>query len=232
MRIPTELRQTLISAGVVGSFVGVLCALGSFAFYPEYAPSMASDPHGLWEEVLDAIGTFVLVTVGIVIAFGLLPSALSYALSRRLHSAAPPPRSARSKGARRSMAAPAPRRKCGCADLDGVVSCGENAREAFIVPRRLRLLREKRGARLYVCAACSTYWQVDQREWGSQARKIAEPFRWEPVDEPPCPRQPLEHTVSGCAQRHCTSLDCSQHALEDRPLCARHAYLELGNMQP
>jgi len=36
MRIPAQLRQTLIGTGVVGAFFGLLCALGSFAFYSEY----------------------------------------------------------------------------------------------------------------------------------------------------------------------------------------------------
>jgi hypothetical protein len=82
MRIPTQLRQTLIGTTVVGAFYGELCALGGFAFYSEYGPRIAGVPHDAWTSMLHAIGTFFWVTVGIVAAFGLLPSAISYALTR------------------------------------------------------------------------------------------------------------------------------------------------------
>jgi hypothetical protein len=45
MRISTQLRQTLIGTTAVGAFFGVLCALGSFAFYSEYGPRIAGAPH-------------------------------------------------------------------------------------------------------------------------------------------------------------------------------------------
>jgi hypothetical protein len=87
MGISTQLRQTLISTTVVGAFFGVLCALGSFAFYSEYGPRIAGVPHDAWTSMLHAIGTFFWVTVGIVIAFGLLPSAISVALSKLFRKA-------------------------------------------------------------------------------------------------------------------------------------------------
>ena len=82
MRISVQFRQTLISTSVVGSFFGVLVALGSFAFYSEYGPHIASAPHGTLANVFNAIGTFFLVTVGIVAVFGVLPTALAYSLGR------------------------------------------------------------------------------------------------------------------------------------------------------
>ena len=87
MRIPTQIRQTLISTTVVGAFFGVLCALGSFAFYSKYGPHIAGAPHDVWANTLHAIGTFFWVTVGIVVAFGLLPSAISYSLTRLFRKA-------------------------------------------------------------------------------------------------------------------------------------------------
>jgi len=87
MRIPRQVRQTLISTTVVGAFFGVLFALGSFAFYSEYGPRIAGAPHDAWENTFHAIGTFFWVTVGIIVAFGLLPSAISYALSRLFRKA-------------------------------------------------------------------------------------------------------------------------------------------------
>jgi len=82
MRISTQLRQTLIGTTAVGAFFGVLCALGSFAFYSEYGPRIAGAPHDTWANAVHAIGMFFWVTVGIIVAFGLLPSAVSFALSR------------------------------------------------------------------------------------------------------------------------------------------------------
>ncbi|SFL29419.1 hypothetical protein SAMN05192579_1262 [Rhodanobacter glycinis] len=82
MGISTQLRQTLVGTTVVGAFFGALCALGSFAFYSEYGPRIAGAPHDTWANVFHAIGTFFWVTVGIIGAFGLLPSAVSFALSR------------------------------------------------------------------------------------------------------------------------------------------------------
>ena len=82
MRIPTQLRQTLIGTTVVGAFFGVLCALGSFAFYSEYGARIVGAPQDAWANTLHAIETFFWVTFGIVVAFGLLPSAISCALTR------------------------------------------------------------------------------------------------------------------------------------------------------
>jgi len=91
MRIPTQLRQTLIGTGVVGAFFGVLCALGSFAFYSEYGSRygsrIAGAPYDVWANTFNAIGTFFWVTAGIVVAFGLLPTAISFALSRLFRKA-------------------------------------------------------------------------------------------------------------------------------------------------
>jgi|SRR6185312_537304 len=82
MRISTQLRQTLIGTGVVGAFFGLLVALGSFAFYSEYGPRIPGAPHDAWANAFHACGTFFFVTVGVVVAFGLLPSAIPYALSK------------------------------------------------------------------------------------------------------------------------------------------------------
>jgi hypothetical protein len=90
MRISTQLRQTLIGTMVVGAFFGVLCALGSFAFYSEYGPRIAGAPHDALANTFHAIGTFFWITVGIVVAFGLLPSAISYALTRLSRKASNP----------------------------------------------------------------------------------------------------------------------------------------------
>ena len=85
MRISVQFRQTLISTGVVGSFFGVLVALASFAFYSEYGPNIASAPHGAQANTFNAVSTFFLVMVSIVVVFGVLPTALAYSLSRLLH---------------------------------------------------------------------------------------------------------------------------------------------------
>ncbi|TPG44809.1 hypothetical protein EAH75_19495 [Rhodanobacter glycinis] len=61
----------------------MLVALASFAFYSEYGPNIASAPHGVLANTFNAVGTFFLVTVGIVV-FGLLPTALALLLSRLL----------------------------------------------------------------------------------------------------------------------------------------------------
>jgi len=90
MRISTQLRQTVIGTTAVGAFFGVLCALGSFAFYSEYGPRIAGAPHDAWANTFHAIGTFFWVTVGIVVAFGLLPSAVSFALCRLFGRASNP----------------------------------------------------------------------------------------------------------------------------------------------
>lgn len=82
MRISVQFRQTLTGTSVVGSFFGVLVALGSFAFYSEYGPHIASAPHGTLANTFNAIGTFFLVTVGIIVVFGVLPTALAYSLGR------------------------------------------------------------------------------------------------------------------------------------------------------
>lgn len=82
MRIPTQLRQTLISTSVVGSFFGSLVGLASFAFYSEYGPNIPSAPHGTLANIINAAGTFLLVTAGVIIAFGLLPSAATVALHK------------------------------------------------------------------------------------------------------------------------------------------------------
>ena len=87
MRIPVQLRQTLIGTSVVGAFLGLLVALGSFAFYSEYGPRIADAPHRIWANTFHATGTFFWVTVGIVVAFGLLPSVISFALSRLFRKA-------------------------------------------------------------------------------------------------------------------------------------------------
>ena len=82
MRISTQLRQTLIGTAVVGACFGILCALGSFAFYSEYGLRIAGAPHDALANTFHAISTFFWVTVGMVVAFGLMPSAISYALTR------------------------------------------------------------------------------------------------------------------------------------------------------
>ncbi|MDE2235765.1 MAG: hypothetical protein KGK44_09480 [Gammaproteobacteria bacterium] len=82
MRISTQLRQTLISTGSVGAFFGLLCALGSFAFYSDYNQHIASAPRNTWENLLNAFDTFLWITVGIVVAFGLLPSAITWSYSK------------------------------------------------------------------------------------------------------------------------------------------------------
>ena len=87
MRIPPQLRQTLIGTGVVGAFFGLLVALGSFAFYSEYGPRIAGAPQDIWANTFHAVVTFFWVTVVIVVAFGLLPSAISFALSRLFRKA-------------------------------------------------------------------------------------------------------------------------------------------------
>ena len=90
MRISRQLRQTLIGTTAVGVLFGVLCALGSFAFYSEYGPRIAGAPHDAWANTFHAIDTFFWVTVGSVVAFGLLPSAVSFALCRLLRKASNP----------------------------------------------------------------------------------------------------------------------------------------------
>ena len=87
MRISSQFRQTLMGTSVVGAFFGLLVALGSFAFYSEYGPRIAGAPHDNWANTFHAIGTFFWVTVGIVVVFGLLPSAISFALSRLFRKA-------------------------------------------------------------------------------------------------------------------------------------------------
>ena len=62
----------------------MLVALASFAFNSEYAPNIASAPHGVLANTFNAVGTFFLVTVGIVVVFGILPTALALLLSRLL----------------------------------------------------------------------------------------------------------------------------------------------------
>ncbi|MGN2248291.1 hypothetical protein ACFWZ3_16550 [Frateuria sp. GZRR35] len=87
MRTPIQLRQTLIGTSVAGAFFGLLVALGSFAFYSEYGSRIAGAPHDIWANTFHAIGSFFWVTVGIVAAFGLLPSAISFALPKLFRKA-------------------------------------------------------------------------------------------------------------------------------------------------
>lgn len=82
MRIPAQLRQTLVGTTVVGALFGVLCACASFAFYSEYGPHRAGASHDTWANTFRAIGIFLWVTAGIVCAFGVLPSTISLVLCR------------------------------------------------------------------------------------------------------------------------------------------------------
>lgn len=233
MRIPAQLRQTLISAGVVGSFVGVLCAVGSFAYYSEYAPPITSGPDGLWEHILDAIGTFLMVTAGIIVGFGLLPSVISCALTRRLSETAR--RSStrgREKVIRRAAPLSASKRKCDCAELDDVVQCGDSEQGKFVSLQCLRFLRERCGARLYLCMGCSTYWQVEHRERGPQATRIGNPFRWQPSDRGALHHHAIERDYGAAAPALGARHDGDHRVLEDGALCATHGYPDLGGTTP
>jgi hypothetical protein len=121
---------------------------------------------------------------------------------------------------------------CDCAELEDIVNCGDNEQEEFVLPRRLRFLREKRGARLYVCPECTTYWQVDHLERGPQAIKVVDPFRWEQFDDSPFRLKFMERFHGGTGQEQCMHQGCHQHALKGMALCVRHAYPELANTRP
>ena len=121
---------------------------------------------------------------------------------------------------------------CDCAELDDIVNCGDNEQDEFVLPRRLRFLREKRSSRLYLCPECSTYWQVDHMERGPQAIKIRDPFRWEQFDDSPFRLAFMERFHGGIGQEQCNYHGCNQHALKGMALCVRHAYPELGSTSP
>lgn len=118
---------------------------------------------------------------------------------------------------------------CDCAEIDDIVGCGDDEQEEFVLPRRLRFLREKRSARLYVCPECGTYWQVDHLARGPQAIKIGDLFHWEQFDDSPFRLKFMERFHGGTGQERCAYRDCDRPALKDMALCVKHAYPEIGS---
>lgn len=83
MRIDPQLKQTIISTGAVGSFVGVLFALASIAFYSEQgrAISLGYGPVHWTVYAGHAVVAFLASVVGCILVFGLLPAALQGSIS-------------------------------------------------------------------------------------------------------------------------------------------------------
>jgi hypothetical protein len=113
---------------------------------------------------------------------------------------------------------------CNCAQLDDIVSCGDNEDEEFIKPKGLHLLRRKRDAGLFVCPECSTYWNVDLGQRGPQAIKVTEPLGWEHFDDVPFRLKFLERFHNGVGEERCTFRGCTELALRGIVFCVRHAY--------
>jgi hypothetical protein len=117
---------------------------------------------------------------------------------------------------------------CNCAELEEIVSCGDNEQEEFIRPMGLRLLKERPEARLYACPECNTYWHVDHMQRGPQAIKVKEPFTWENFDDLPYRRKSTERFHGGCSEEQCQWAGCTHQALKGLALCVYHAYPQLS----
>jgi hypothetical protein len=109
-------------------------------------------------------------------------------------------------------------------ELEELVNCGENEQQTFIRPKRLRFLREKTHARLYVCPECGTYWQVDHKVRGPQAIKVTEPLGWEHFNDVPHRLKFLERFHGGVGKERCIFHNCQEFALAGMAFCVRHAY--------
>lgn len=118
---------------------------------------------------------------------------------------------------------------CDCLSLDEVVNCGDNEQEEFVIPRRLRLLRERPRRRLYICPDCGTYWQVDHNERGPQAIKVPDPFKWDEFEERPYRLGFLERFHGGLSDRQCIWQGCGRFALKNMAFCVHHAYPEVSD---
>jgi hypothetical protein len=119
---------------------------------------------------------------------------------------------------------------CNCADLDDIVSCGDNEEEEFIRPKLLRLLKEKPDGRLFVCPECDTCWHVDHMQRGPLAIKIQEPFGWESFDDRPLRLKYMVRFHGGYGEEQCRWRGCGNKVLKGMALCAHHAFPEFGGL--
>jgi hypothetical protein len=118
---------------------------------------------------------------------------------------------------------------CNCAELEAVLACGDDEQAEFVRPKQLRLLRQKKSSRLYICPACGTYWQVDHMQRGPLAMKVSAPFAWERYDDSPERLGYLERLHGGVGHSRCIQQGCGHAALKGMFLCVRHAFPEVKN---
>ncbi len=121
---------------------------------------------------------------------------------------------------------------CDCAQVEDVLGCGDNEIEQFIIPKRLRFLRARPHARLYVCPECGTYWHVDHKQRGPQAIKVKDPFTWETFDDLPYRRKFMERFHGVSQDQRCQWSGCTMPALNGILLCVLHAYPQLSDRTP
>ena len=119
---------------------------------------------------------------------------------------------------------------CNCRELDDIVACGDDE-DDFIQAKRLRPVRAKQDAGLYVCPVCRCYWQVDHMQRGPQAIKVSDPLRWESFDDRPYRLKFLEQWHGGRSLERCIWAGCQEPALNGIAFCVEHAYQELS-MKP
>jgi hypothetical protein len=80
--LTTSDRQTLIGPAVVGAFLGTLAALLSAGVGSEYGDNLSPLYPGVTSAITEALVTFTVVTVGVVVLFGVAPLLLKRLLSR------------------------------------------------------------------------------------------------------------------------------------------------------
>jgi hypothetical protein len=82
MPLSTSDRQTLIGPAVVGVFFGALCGLADAGIHSEYGRNMKPLFPGVTSVVAEAFLSFVVVTLGTIAVFGVVPLLLKKVASR------------------------------------------------------------------------------------------------------------------------------------------------------
>ena len=85
MKVSVQLRQTIISTGVVGGCFGALAVLGLLVVGPGSDARLIAQgiaPPGWGAIAVSYLTVFATATAGSVVLFGLVPAAISYLFDR------------------------------------------------------------------------------------------------------------------------------------------------------
>ena len=76
-------RQTLLAPAVVGAIFGLITGFADFGVSLEYGPNMRPMYFGIHWPLLEALITFLLVSTGIVLVFGVIPLVVARVMAKR-----------------------------------------------------------------------------------------------------------------------------------------------------